>query len=76
VFYGLLSIKKSQVIQESPGSILVKVVTDGGLSKTDAATIQQRISYQLGDMNIAFEEVNEIPLNSNGKYQAVISKIK
>ena len=38
VFYGLLSIKKSQVIQEMPGSILVKVVTDGGLSKTDETT--------------------------------------
>jgi hypothetical protein len=34
-----------------------------------------RLISQLGKMNITIEEVDEIQLNKNGKFQAVISKL-
>jgi phenylacetate-CoA ligase len=76
VFNGLHSVKKAQVIQETAGNILIKVVTTGNLLKADAVLIEQRIESQLGKININILEVEEIPLNKNGKFQAVISRIK
>ena len=76
VFNSLHSIKQAQVIQETTGTILVKIVADGKADATEKETIKQRIISQLGDMHITIEEVSTIPLNSNGKYQAVVSKLK
>lgn len=76
VFNSLHSIKQAQVIQETTGSILVKIVADGKADATEKETIKQCIISQLGDMQIIIEEVPTIPLNSNGKFQAVVSKLK
>ena len=37
--------------------------------------IRKRIESQLGEISITIETVKEIPLNNNGKFQAVISKL-
>lgn len=76
VFNSLHSIKQAQVIQETTDTILVKIVADGKADAKEKETIKQRIISQLGDMQIAIEEVPIIPLNSNGKFQAVVSKLK
>jgi phenylacetate-CoA ligase len=76
VFNSLHSIKQAQVIQETTDTILVKVVADGEADATEKETIRQRIISQLGHMHIVIEEVPTIPLNNNGKFQAVVSKLK
>lgn len=76
VFNSLHSIKQAQVIQETTDTILVKIVTDDKADATEKETIRQRIISQLGDMQIIVEEVPTIPLNNNGKFQAVVSKLK
>ena len=37
--------------------------------------MRERIISQLGEMNIYFDCVENIPLNNNGKFQAVVSKL-
>lgn len=75
VFNSLHSIKQAQVIQETTDTILVKIVADGKADATEKETIRQRIISQLGAMQIIIEEVPTIPLNNNGKFQAVVSKL-
>jgi phenylacetate-CoA ligase len=75
VFNGLTTIKQAQVIQESLQQITIKLVADGNISRLDMDLMQQRIQSQLGDVKITFEIVDAIPLQPNGKYKAVISKL-
>lgn len=76
IFNGLHAIKQSQVIQETAEDIVVKVVTDNKLAEAEVQLIKQRIESQLGEMNITVEDVPNIPLTNNGKFKAVVSKIK
>jgi phenylacetate-CoA ligase len=76
IFNGLHAIKLSQVIQESATDIVVKLVTAEPLNEEGINTIKKRIRSQLGDMNVMVEEVDNIPLSKNGKFRAVVSKLK
>lgn len=76
VFYDLKSVIRAQVIQHSTEEIIIKVETDNGLLEEDELKIRQRISTQLDNMKITIEVCKEIPLNKNGKFQAVISTLK
>lgn len=76
IFYGLEKIKKAQVIQENVENIHIKIEAETPLTKDEENLIKQRIISQLGEMHIVIEEVASIPLNRNGKFQAVISKVK
>ncbi len=75
IFNGLHSVKQAQVIQESLDDIIIRLVTDGQLGDDERMLINKRIESQLGEMNIVIEEVENIPLTNNGKFQAVISKL-
>jgi phenylacetate-CoA ligase len=75
IFNGLNSVKQAQVIQESIDSIVIKIVADGKLDNKEKLIMQERIISQLGEMNIYFDCVENIPLNNNGKFQAVVSKL-
>jgi len=76
IFYDFENIKQAQVIQETADIIIIKVVAENKLSKDEEKIIRERIESQLGKMEIHVEQVTSIPLNNNGKFQAVISKIK
>lgn len=76
IFYELKNIKQAQVIQETVDMIVIKVVAANKLSGEEEKIIKERIESQLGTMEIHVEQVTSIPLNNNGKFQAVISKIK
>jgi phenylacetate-CoA ligase len=76
VFYGLDKIKKGQVIQDEPASIHIKVECELPLNAEEKALIKERVVSQLGAMKIIIEETDHIPLNKNGKFQAVISTVK
>lgn len=76
IFYGLEKIKKAQVIQEEVENIHIKIEAETTLTKEEEDVIRQRVVSQLGEMDITIEEVSSIPLNRNGKFQAVVSKVK
>ncbi|WP_207493436.1 phenylacetate--CoA ligase family protein [Aridibaculum aurantiacum] len=76
VFYGIDKIKAAQVIQERVDEITVKIVAETKLSKEEENQVRQRVISQLGEMTIHIEYPASIPLTSNGKFQAVISKVK
>lgn len=76
VFYELASVKKAQVIQEDATHIMVKIIPDEKLSAADAQLIKSRLTYQLGNVDIVIQETDNIPLTANGKFKAVISKIR
>jgi phenylacetate-CoA ligase len=75
IFNGLNSVRQAQVIQENIDSIIIKIVPDGKLDNKEKQIMQERIISQLGEMNIYFDCVENIQLNNNGKFQAVISKV-
>ncbi|CAN5204428.1 exopolysaccharide biosynthesis protein VpsH [soil metagenome] len=76
VFNGLPSIKLAQVIQETADTIVIKIIPDKKADEKEKNLICRRIISQLGEINILIEEVENIPLNNNGKFQAVVSKLK
>ena len=75
IFYGLEKIKKAQVIQPDIDNIRIKIEVDQGLTEVEKGVITQRVLSQLGDIQLTIEETGSIPLNRNGKFQAVISKV-
>src|SRR4030095_9846918 len=76
IFNDLNSVKQAQVIQEGIDRIVIKVVADERLDNKEKQIMRERIISQLGEMNIYFDRVENIPLNNNGKFQAVVSKLK
>jgi phenylacetate-CoA ligase len=76
LFYGLEKIRKAQVIQESVERIEIKIEAGSPLSAAEENIIRQRVISQLGEIDMAITRVDFIPLNRNGKFQAVISKVK
>jgi phenylacetate-CoA ligase len=76
VFNGLRSVRQAQVIQKDIDNLIINVVADGRLEEKDKQLMRERIVSQLGEINIYFECVEKIPLNRNGKFQAVVSNVK
>jgi phenylacetate-CoA ligase len=76
VFVNLSNIIEGQIIQEDYEKFIVKVVSERGLSHSDNEAINMRLKSQLGDITVEVTRVSSIPRNKNGKFQAVVSKIK
>ncbi len=75
IFTGLKTVKYAQIVQHSYDEILVRIVPDKKLAKEETLLIRQRLESQLGNIRIFLEETETIPLNKNGKFQAVISTV-
>ncbi|MCF6212461.1 MAG: hypothetical protein L3J45_00380 [Flavobacteriaceae bacterium] len=75
LFVAVPFLKLAQVIQHKIDEIEIVLVVASGFSKREEILINKRLISQLGDIKIRFTYQSEIPNNSNGKYQAVISKI-
>jgi phenylacetate-coenzyme A ligase PaaK-like adenylate-forming protein len=76
LFVDIPFLKLAQVIQHTTDNIEIKLVVTSNFSKKEENIIYDRMTSQLGQVNIQFDYVSEILNNKNGKYQAVISKIK
>jgi len=75
LFVDVQGLKAAQVVQNSLENIEIKLVIDFEFSKNKEKLILNRLTSQLGKVNVKFTYLNEIPKNNNGKYQAVISKL-
>ena len=75
IFVGLENVMKGQIIQEDYERFVVKVKTNG-LTADEKKLIHNRMVSQVGDVSILVQEVEDIPPGPNGKFKAVISKVK
>ncbi len=76
IFVGIPSIEKAQVIQHSLNTIELKIQNNSDLNYEEMELMKQRIVSQLGEVNVNIEQHATIEQTSNGKYKAVISKLK
>jgi len=77
VFKVDLKIKEAQIIQEDYDLFTVKIVADTDFSDDDRQSISTRLKERVGENAIVnFELVDDIPRGANGKFKAVVSKIK
>lgn len=77
IFKDALNVIESQILQDDIGKLTVKIVRRKDYSKKDEAILLKEFEQRVGsNMNICFEYVNEIPRLPNGKFRAVISKLK
>lgn len=75
VFKNDLPIIEAQIIQESLTEIVVKYVPADGFSRKDARDLTNRIRERMGDVEIKFEKVLQIPRTERGKFRAVICNL-
>ena len=77
VFKFDLKIKEAQIIQEDFELFTVNVVPDIGFSQTDVSIITERLKDRVGkSVVVNVVSLSEIPRSANGKFKAVISKVK
>ena len=75
IFVNLPNVIKGQVIQEEIEKFTINVMTNG-LTAKERETIKSRMVSQLGEVSIHINEMSDIPVSNNGKFRAVISKVK
>jgi|HubBroStandDraft_1064217.scaffolds.fasta_scaffold00112_38 phenylacetate-CoA ligase len=77
VFKNALNVKEVQIVQEQLGEIIVRLVRRASYGTKDETEIvretQRWISPRLA---VRFEYVQEIERESNGKFRAVVSRLK
>lgn len=77
IFKADLNIKESQIIQEDYNRFTINVVKDKHFSEKDTASIESRLKDRVGNnVQVNFEYLDTIPRGANGKFKAVISKVK
>jgi phenylacetate-CoA ligase len=76
IFIDLPNLIEAQVVQEDYDVFTIKAVASGTLTEKDKVIIRQRMESQLGQIQLSIVQVSTIPRNVNGKFQAVVSKVK
>ncbi|VAW71533.1 hypothetical protein MNBD_GAMMA12-3555, partial [hydrothermal vent metagenome] len=75
-FKMVSGITKSQILQELPDHITLKLVTDERFNKDEENALLENFRYRVGDnVKIEIEIVTDIPRTKSGKYRWVISKV-
>ena len=75
-FKPLVNIEKSQIIQESPSLVRVKIVRRPNYSDRDTQQLLQALGERLGtSVSIEVEFVEDIPRGPGGKFRWVVSKV-
>lgn len=73
IFKGVKHIAESQIVQESVGRVVLKVVRDVDYAPLDEALLVRHARERLGPaMEIAVEHVERIPRTAHGKFVAVV----
>jgi phenylacetate-CoA ligase len=67
---------KSQIIQDEPDHVFVKLVTSAGFSEDDRKELEAELQGRLGEkMRIETQIVDDIPAERSGKFRWVICKL-
>lgn len=73
IFIGIDRIVEGQVVQHTLQRFDVNLVTATPLTDREKRLIRERMASQLGSVEVAIQEVVQIPRGPNGKFKAVIS---
>jgi len=76
VFKSDTPICEGQIIQESLDLVRMLVVPGPGFAPKHEAALISSLHERVGDIRIQLEKVVDIPRSANGKFRAVISKVK
>lgn len=77
VFKDAMHVKEVQIVQESSDRITVRLVRRPAYAAKDEAEIRREIQRWISpSLAVQFEYVNEIERESNGKFRAVLSRLK
>ena len=76
LFTDIPALLLAQIIQETLTEYTILIVVEDKFKNSSIDLIKSRFKSQLGDVTITINKVLEIPKNKNGKFQAVISKLK
>lgn len=76
IFIDLPEIRRGQVVQESMDLFTVFVECGSPISELSKEKIIHRMRSQLGEVKVRVAQLDQIPLGPNGKFKAVVSKIK
>jgi phenylacetate-CoA ligase len=75
VFYGL-PVRESQIEQVALDRVVVRIVPAPGFDvERTPATIARRLRDRLGDVDVEFNEVSDIPRTTNGKLRSVLCRV-
>lgn len=77
VFKGAMPIIEAQIIQEELERIVIKLVPATGWDEAQELNLINNMRAKLGNrVSIKIEIVPEIPRGANGKFKAVVSRVK
>jgi phenylacetate-CoA ligase len=77
VFKDAMNVKEVQIVQEELGEITIRAVRRDGYGTKDEAQIGREIARWISPrLKIRFEYVTEIEREANGKFRAVLSRVK
>ncbi|HNU09519.1 MAG TPA: hypothetical protein PKO33_17250, partial [Pyrinomonadaceae bacterium] len=75
VFKAGFGIREAQIIQESLRDLEVLFVPDDGFHTENLERLAHAIRQRVGDVEIDFRRVAEIPRTDRGKFRAVVCRI-
>ncbi len=75
-FKGSMPIHEAQIIQESLEQVRVRYVPAEGFASSSSEAIARAIREHLGPVEVILEAVTRIPREKNGKFRAVITRVK
>lgn len=75
VFKGGLPIREAQIVQKTPQKLSVNFVPAEGFNDRSLKSLGDRMREYVGDMEIDFVEMGEIPRTRNGKFRAVVCEL-
>lgn len=75
LFIGIEGLIVSQVVQKENNLIKINLVVDTNYNQSCENIIEERIKSQLGNIQIKFNYLKNIPKGINGKFKAVISHL-
>jgi phenylacetate-CoA ligase len=68
---------ETQFVQEKPGEVRIKVLTNGSFQTEDReALIQKTLQYTSPTMKVEIEEVSHIPRGPNGKFISILNQVE
>ncbi len=74
VWYGM-PVREAQIVQETIDRLRVRYAPAPGFAAATARTVVERLRQRLGEVEVVFEEVLEVPRAANGKLRAVVCNV-
>lgn len=75
VFKADLPLHEAQIVQETLSRIRVRIVPAEGWARDSEGFLARRLRERLGDIEVTFETLSQIPRGANGKFRAVVCEI-